>query len=296
MASHRSTSARPASPDQIASRSGSSFLVSFGLLEPARREALTAVYAFCRVVDDAVDEAADVESGRSNLAYWADELERADQGTPESPVGRALQDSMKRYGVDRRHLQALIDGVALDLEGARFKTFEELERYCFGVASSVGLACLPVFGASGEAAERYAVDLGQALQHTNILRDLRGDAREGRVYVPLELLERHSADPDWLDGGGPVSAYAPGGAVDQVACAVAERARAHFARVDALALDAADRRALLPAEVMGQVYRHLLGRLERLGGRVCRRRKQRVPSWRKLLIAMSARRRAGAAR
>lgn len=296
MAPHRSATIQPDSPDRIARRSGSSFLVSFGLLEPERREALTAVYAFCRVVDDAVDDAPDVDAGREALAYWTAELDRADGGAPESPVGRALQDSMKRYGVERRHLESLIEGVTRDLGAARYATLEELESYCFCVASSVGLACLPVFGARGEVAERYAIDLGQALQHTNILRDLRPDALEGRVYVPGDLLEEHAAEPSWLEGAGPAEAYSQGGAIDRVVRAMAARARDHFERADRAELDVAQRRALVPAAVMGEVYRDLLTRLERHGGQVCRRRKVRVPSWRKLLIALAVRRRVGAAK
>ena len=277
-------------PVEIARRSRSSFLVSFGFTDPERRRGLVAVYAFCRVVDDAVDSPADVETRRSELALWEQELERACRGEAATEVGRALQQTMRRFGVERRHLRSVIDGVATDLDGPDFASMAELEAYCFKVASSVGLACLPVFGVGGADAERYALHLGQALQVTNILRDLRSDAEEGRVYMPRELLEELGVEPTWLRGGAADEVYSLHGPMAALTGVLSARAYAHFERA-AACLDAEMQKKLLPAEVMGAVYRRLLVKLERLGGEVCRSPRVRVPGWRKMWIALSVRRR-----
>jgi phytoene synthase len=297
-ASGGSHGAATLSPREITRRSGSSFTVSFGFLSLERREALTAIYAFCRVVDDAVDDAPDPAAGRTALAFWNDELARAALGEARSAVGIAIGDAMRRFGVEQRHLQSVADGVAMDLDEVAYSTFDELRLYCFRVASSVGLACLPVFGATGEAAERYATDLGLALQHTNILRDQRSDAEQRRIYVPRELLDPHGVESAWLEGRGPAEVYRPGGPMATVAQAMAARARSHFdLAVAALGeVEPGARRGLLPAEVMGAVYREVLVRLERLGGEICRRRRVRVPSWRKLWLALGVRRQMGSAR
>ena len=275
---------------QIARNSRSSFTVSFAFLDKDRRRALTSVYAFCRVVDDAVDDPANPADPEGELACWENELARAEDGDPETDVGREVQRAMRRFGVQRRHLQNVIDGVRMDLDSPRFEDFAELESYCFKVASSVGLACLPIFGARGAEAERYALHLGQALQHTNILRDLRGDAREGRVYVPRALLEELEIDPEWLRGEADAGHYSLVGPMAALTGALAARAHAHFERANAC-LDADMRRKVLPAEIMGAVYREVLRRLERLGGAVCTTRRVRLPKLRKLMIALAVRRR-----
>jgi phytoene synthase len=276
-------------PERVAAGSRSSFLVSFGALAPERRAALTAVYAFCRVVDDAVDEAVGQPraDAAARLAFWRAELERAANGAPASAIGRALQRAMREYGVAPADLEQVLAGVAQDLDGARFATFAELEAYCRRVASAVGLACLPILGAS-ERARAYADQLGIALQLVNVLRDLATDAAAGRVYVSADLLAACGVDPAWLDGRGPAPAYAPGGPVARLVQRLASLARERFARARA-ALPQAERARLLAPAIMAAVYEDLLARVVARGGNL-RGPRARVPAWRKLWLAWRVRR------
>lgn len=269
-------------PREIVQRSKSSFVASFALLGPARRRGLDAIYAFCRAVDDAADEPREASEARAQLAFWRCELDAIAGGVPATPTGIALQETVRRFGLDVAHLRAVIDGVTMDVEPEGFATFAELDAYCAKVASAVGLACLPVFGAHGPAAERYAHELGLALQLTNILRDLVPDAREGRVYVPRDVLAGHGIDPDWLRGDADAAAYVTGGPVDRMVAELVAVARTRFVR--SLEVRPRDqRRALLPAEVMAAVYRELLARVARRGGRLDGAR-PRVPRGRKLAL------------
>lgn len=281
--------AAPLSPAEIARRSGSSFLVSFAFLQPKRRRAITAIYAFCRVVDDAVDEAREAEEAVEHLAFWRRELEAAYQGTPATGVGRALQEAATDFGVRHSHLEEVLQGVSTDLEGHRFGDLSALEQYCHHVASAVGLACLPVFGAGGPDAERFARQLGLALQLTNILRDLRSDALEGRVYVPSDWLVETGVEEAWLRGDGPSEVYGSGGPVARLAERLGATAAARFTLADeALGrLSRRDRRRLLPARIMSAVYRHLLGKLIARGGDL-RRPRVRVGKPMKLFLALRA--------
>lgn len=276
----------PLSPKQIAKRSGSSFLVSFAFLAPARRRALTAVYAFCRIVDDAVDETADPQVARDRLDYWKRELHEVYGGTPATEVGRSLQSASRRYGVRQEHLQEVVAGVEVDLAGPRFEDLEAMEEYCSKVASAVGLACLPVLGVSGPDAERYADRLGKALQITNILRDLRTDAETGRIYAPRSWLREEGVEPAWLRGTGPDAAYERGGAVDRVVQRLADVAEQRFAEAaDALPHDAV--RRVLPARIMAAVYRDLLKMVRRRGGDLRAAERLRVSGPRRCRIALS---------
>ena len=267
-------------PEEIARRSKSNFLASFLFLGRERRRGLSAVYAFCRAVDDAADEPRDKTEAREQLDFWRRELDRVVDGTPETSTGLAVQAAVRRFGVAPRHLRDVLDGVAMDVEPRSYATLADLDGYCLKVASAVGLACLPVFGASGPDAEAYALELGLALQLTNILRDLASDAREGRIYVPVDVMRRHAVDPEWLRGDGPPDSYADRGPVDRLVAELAEVATRRFARALELR-PSGQRRALLPAEIMAVVYEELLtqviarrGRLDRPGRlRVTRRRK-----------------------
>jgi len=279
--------AAPLSPEQIARRSGSSFLVSFGFLQPRRRRGLTAVYAFCRVVDDAVDDARDAEQAREHLEFWRKELEAAYGGTPATELGRSLRQVREEFGVRAEYLREVLEGVAMDLDPPAYQDLGDLERYCYKVASAVGLACLSVFGVSGEDAETYADRLGKALQLTNILRDLKGDAKGGHVYVPQDWLRQTGVEPEWLEGEGPDDAYASGGPVDRLVRLFVAAARTRYSEAEAalMRLSRRDRRRLLPARIMGAVYRDLLGALERRGGDL-RLPPVRVRKRRKLFLAL----------
>jgi phytoene synthase len=283
-----SAAAGPHSAAAVARRSRSSFLVSFSALPPERRRALIAIYAFCRVVDDAVDRDGDVADRRARLQFWCDELDRAYRGEPQTEIGSELRDAVRRFDVARRHLDAVCAGVAMDIEPVMFGTLEELESYCYKVASAVGLACLPVFGAGGQAAGTYAVRLGLAMQITNVTRDLAADARAGRVYAPRQWLGEECIDLAWLRGDGPPAAYARGGPIDRLVRRLTGAAREHFAQADAILPDE-HRAALLAPQIMAAVYQDLLRRIESRGGDLRGARRLRVPRWRRLLLAWRVR-------
>lgn len=277
-------------PAAIAVRSGSSFLVGFRFLGKPRRDGMTSIYAFCRVVDDAVDDAPDRATAEAHLSFWRRELAAVfgDPG-PEPPtteVGRALQGTVQAFGVERRHLEDLVDGMAMDLEPPYCRTEADLERYCYHAASAVGLACLPVMGATGVHAERFGERLGQALQWTNILRDLQGDAEQGRIYVPRDWLAELGIGEEMLLGKGLASAFATGGPMDVLVARVVEHAEDCF-REARIALSPKLRKAVLPARIMAAVYHELLLKLQACGGRLTTLPRQRVPKWRKLQLAAS---------
>ena len=279
--------AAPLSPKQIARRSGSSFRVSFAFLAPPRRRALTAVYAFFRVIDDAVDEIEDPAAAREQLDFWKQELERVYTGTPTTELGRSLAVAVQDYGVRREPLQEVLLGVEIDLGSPVFADLGAMEEYCGKVASAVGLACLSVMGVSGPGSERYADRLGKALQVTNILRDLRSDAEIGRVYVPRDWLREESVDPQWLCGTGPAEAYADGGPVHRVVQRLAEVAETRFAEA-AAALPRDASRRLLPARIMAGIYRDLLRKVRRRRGDLRSGGRLRVGNLRRVLIALRA--------
>src|SRR5262245_48344133 len=170
------------------------FYYSFLVLPQEKRRAILAVWDFCRAVDDAVDEtgAEDVQTAARELARWRGELAAAfNGGTPETQQGRALAPFVQRFGLPRGSFEALIEGVEMDLGSRRYDTFDDLYQYCIRVASAVGLICLEIFGYRDPRSRQYAVDLGVALQLTNILRDVPVDLERGRVYLPREDLRRH---------------------------------------------------------------------------------------------------------
>ncbi len=234
------------------------FYYSFLVLPPARRRAIVAVWDFCRAVDDAVDEAE--EAGvDERLEWWRREVAQIfDGGSPASPQGRALQPLVSAFGLPRQPLLDLVDGVAMDVGGRRFETFDELGVYCYRVASTVGLVCLAVFGSQGAQARRYAVELGLALQLTNILRDVGVDLARGRLYLPLEDLRRFGCTEEMLRAG------IVDRRVRDLLAFQAGRARAHYAEARA-ALPKADARRLAAAEIMGAIYQTLLDRIEARG-------------------------------
>ncbi|HET7864095.1 MAG TPA: presqualene diphosphate synthase HpnD, partial [Burkholderiaceae bacterium] len=173
-----------------AAASGSSFYYAFLFLPPPRRAAITAFYAFCREVDDVVDETSDPGVAATKLAWWHHEAAEACAGRPNHPVTKALHPHLSSYGIELRQLHAVIDGCRMDLEQTRYLDFAALERYCYLVAGVVGEVAANIFGRSQEQTLDYARKLGQAMQLTNIIRDVGDDARRGRVYLPLSELQR----------------------------------------------------------------------------------------------------------
>ena len=274
---------------ELTRRSRSNFALSFAFLSKPRRRGIAAIYAFCRAADDAVDETDTADDAIRLLKFWRQELSVAageKPGVAQSEIGRDLAQTIDAFAVPAKHLHAVLDGCERDLAGATYADLEATEGYCALVASAVGLACLPVFGVSEARAGRYADRLGKALQWTNILRDLREDAKIGRYYVPAECLLRHRVEPSWLAGEGPDAAYADGGAIDGLVRELAVVAHQHFDEA-ARELDqlASERRRLLAAEVMGAVYAEVLRLVEQRRGRIRSDERLRIPKPRKLMLA-----------
>jgi phytoene synthase len=243
-----------------------SFYYSFLVLPPAKRRAIIAVWDFCRAVDDAADEVGERgdASAADEIARWRRELAACFEGRePQTRQGRALAPLVTTFGLTRHPFEALIEGVEMDLGPRRYETFDDLYQYCIRVASAVGLICLDIFGCREPASRQYAIDLGVALQLTNILRDVRGDLEQGRVYIPQEDLRRHGCSEDDLREE---SAKAGGGvrspAVKALLREQAVRAWDYYARA-ARALPRRDARKLVAAEIMGAIYRGVLEGIER---------------------------------
>jgi phytoene synthase len=235
---------------------GSSFHYSFNLMSRERRRAIEAVYAFCRVVDDLADESLSGRDAQAELYLVRDDLHRCYEGAPAFPVTRALGEAIRRFRIPREPFEAILEGVEMDLHKRRYADFAELRGYCVRVASAVGLVCLPIFGCSHPRSRDYAIDLGIALQLTNILRDLKADAARGRIYLPLDEMEQFGYHERALLRGERSSAFLA------LMRYQAARAVRHFDAAASVRPEP-DRKALLPAEVMGAIYRRLLRALER---------------------------------
>ena len=245
-----------------------SFYYAFLVLPPERRRAIVAVWDFCRAVDDAVDEAVPAGEASSHdphhgpaadLRRWRAELARCfEGGTPTTEQGRALQRVLQRFALTRQPFEDVIDGVSMDLGHPRYQTFDELSEYCRRVASAVGLICVEVFGCRTLLAREYAMNLGMALQLTNIVRDVATDFERGRVYLPQEDLLRFGVREEDLAR----RRITP--SIRVLLAFECARARDYFDRA-ARALAPADAHRLVAAEIMAAIYRKLLDRIERAG-------------------------------
>jgi 15-cis-phytoene synthase len=267
--------------EQKAAQSGSSFYYSFRLLPPPRRRAITALYAYCREVDDVVDEVSDAGLARIKLAWWRNEVADLYAGTPHHPVTLALQPIVALYGLPQAELQEIIDGMEMDLDATRYLDFAALERYCYKVAGVVGLLSAEIFGYTGTTTRGYAQDLGIAFQLTNIIRDVGEDARRGRIYLPQDEIARFG-----VTAGEILRCHETEGFTALMAFQV-ERARSWYARAMAQ-LPAQDRKAQRPGIAMAAIYRTLLDEIARDGYHVLDRRTSLTPL-RKLWIAWRAR-------
>jgi 15-cis-phytoene synthase len=253
-----------------------SFYYAFLALPADQRRAIVAVWDFCRAVDDAVDEPG--PAPEATLTAWRAELARCYEGQPETPQGRDLQPWIRAFTLSREPFEDLIDGVGMDLRHRRYPTFETLYEYCRRVASTVGLICVEIFGCRDDRSREYAVALGIALQLTNIVRDVKTDLLRGRLYVPLEDLERfHCVEADLETGIVTEN-------VKRLLAFECERARLYYGRA-VEALPKSQRRALVAAEIMRVIYFDLLRRIERHGydvfsGRI------RVPRSRRAWLAL----------
>ncbi len=267
---------------QKAAASGSSFYYSFLFLPPERRRAITAFYAFCREVDDLVDEIADASLARTKLDWWRTEVARLAAGAPEHPVTRALAPFMQReeasaLALTPERLSLVIDGMQMDLDQTRYLDFAGLRRYCWHVAGVVGIVAAGIFGATDPRTRDYAEKLGLAFQLTNIIRDVGEDARIGRIYLPADELQRYGVSPADLRTGRSSQAF--------VELMKFQAARARDCYRDALAaLPPADAKAQRPGLIMAAIYATLLDEIERDDFPVLSSRVSLTPV-RKLLIA-----------
>jgi phytoene synthase len=265
----------------VTQRSRSNFYYSFLFLPRDRREAMYAVYAFCREVDSAVDDAPPGSDPSAQLQAWRRELDAAYRGTATHPVTISLSSHVDRLHIPKKLFEEVIAGVEMDLTRSRYDTFEELSVYCYRVASVVGLICLHIFGVQSHPAHDYAVNLGIAFQLTNILRDVSPDADRGRVYLPQEDLRRFGYPEEDLRA----RVYSPAFAsMMRFQCA---RALRFYAKASECSqqLSAADRRALRVAEIMRGVYGRILRRIEASEFRIFGPRITIAPAYRLAIAA-----------
>jgi len=269
---------------RLTRKSRSNFYYAFLTLPRRRRDALYAVYAFCRTVDDIADlgdeRGVDRAAQRTELERWRRDVARCYEpgGRLEHPIAAGLARAVSEFAIPREALLAIIDGVEMDLDQVRYETAEDLYLYCYRVASAVGLCCIEIFGYTDPRAREYAVNLGTALQLTNIMRDVGADARAGRVYVPQEDLRKFGVTTDDLRAGRYSDEF--------VSLMRHQAARARqFYRAARDAFPTADARSLVAAEIMGRIYRALLDEIEARGFRVFEERVT-VPTGRKLAIAL----------
>ena len=248
------------SPDeycqQKTAQSGSSFYYSFLFLPPERRRAITALYAFCREVDDTVDETSDGSVARIKLAWWRTEVSNMYKGTPTHPVTQALQPHVAAYKLEEQHLQAIVDGMEMDLDQSRYLDYAGLQKYCWRVAGVVGILSASIFGYTNPQTLAYAEKLGLAFQLTNIIRDVGDDARKGRIYLPVNELQQFNVT------AADILNFRHSEKFEALMQFQAERAQRTYDEALAL-LPKEDRRTQRPGLMMAAIYRTLLDEIQR---------------------------------
>ena len=260
-----------------AAQSGSSFYYSFLFLPPERRRAITALYAFCREVDDIVDECTDAGVAHTKLAWWRQELVRLYAGEPQHPVARALQPALQPFGIKHDYLAEIIAGMEMDLSQNRYRDFAALEQYCHRVAGVVGLLAASLFGYRDGQTLDYAHTLGLAFQLTNIIRDVGEDSRKGRIYLPMSELQQFDVSAADILSARQTDNFA------RLMAFQIERAERYYAAAFEK-LPEVDRKSQRPGLVMAAIYRTLLREIEADGCRVLTQRTALTPV-RKLWIA-----------
>jgi phytoene synthase len=274
-------------PDQYcrdkAAKSGSSFYYSFMFLPGQRRQAITALYAFCREVDDAVDDIADPVVAARTLAWWRDEIEHTFNGEATHPVGKALETALKHFELHQEYFLEIIDGMEMDLQPQTYPAFKHLALYCHRVASVVGLLAAEIFGYQNRKTLKYAEKLGLAFQLTNIICDVREDAERGRIYLPEEDLARFGVKAE------DILALKQTPELTKLLKFEADRARGFYREAMAL-LPAEDRFNQRTGLIMSAIYETTLDELERDGFRVMQQRISLTPL-RKLWLAWKTARR-----
>ncbi|MDN0076172.1 presqualene diphosphate synthase HpnD [Crenobacter sp. SG2303] len=269
-------------PDQYcedkAAQSGSSFYYSFRFLKEEQRRAITALYAFCREVDDVVDECHDPNVAAAKLEWWRGEVDKLYFGTPEHPVTRALKPHVAAFDLPQAWFAEIIDGMAMDLEFARYERYADLQLYCHRVAGVVGQLSAQIFGYTDRATLKYAHELGIAFQLTNIIRDVGEDARRGRIYLPVEDLQRFNVP------AADIQAYKETEAFGQMMAFQIERAEQHYRQAWEL-LPAADRKAQRVGLAMAAIYRATLAEIKRDGAAKVLNQRLSLTPVRKLWLA-----------
>lgn len=265
----------------ITQKSASNLALAFILLPKAKRDGMSALYAFCREVDDvADDESVPAAERRKQLSAWRADVQRAcTNQSPEFPVNRELQAVIQQYHLPFELFDELIKGVEMDLDIKRYTNYEELEQYCYRVASVVGLLSIEIFGYQDKACRDYAVYLGKALQLTNILRDVRSDAERGRIYLPLSELKKFNVSEE------EILRFEYSERFLKLAESVDQRAR-YFYHQARITLPKVDRKSMVAAELMGSVYWRLLRKLERQQFDVFGPQPTKLNKWQKILLIL----------
>ncbi len=264
---------------QKAAQSGSSFTISFIFLPKTQRDAMTVLYAFCREVDDVVDECTDFGVAQTKLNWWKSEVANLYAGTPQHPVTKALQPVIKQFNLAQEHFLEIIDGMEMDLKFNRYQDFKQLQLYCYRVASVVGLLSASIFGFKNRKTLKYAHDLGMAFQLTNIIRDVGEDARRGRIYLPLDELRKAKVSED------DILQSRESAEVKELIDYQIERAESYYDKA-LRELPVEDAKQQRTGLMMAAIYRTLLREIKVDGAEKVLTSKTSLPPLRKLMLAM----------
>lgn len=259
-------------------QSGSSFTISFIFLPKNQRDAMTALYAFCREVDDVVDECTDYSVAQTKLNWWKSEIANLYDNTPQHPVTKALQPFLHQFNLAQEHFLEIIDGMEMDLKFNRYEDFKQLQLYCYRVASVVGLLSANIFGFKNRNTLKYAHDLGMAFQLTNIIRDVGEDARRGRIYLPLDELRKAKVSEDDILQNRETPA------VKELIEYQIERAETYYDKA-LRELPAEDAKQQLAGLMMAAIYRTLLREIKADSAEKVLNSKTSLPPLRKFLLA-----------
>lgn len=264
---------------QKAAQSGSSFTVSFIFLPKTQREAMTALYAFCREVDDVVDECSDYSVAQTKLNWWKSEVANLYLNTPQHPVTKALQPVVAQFNLAQEHFLEIIDGMEMDLKFNRYEDFKQLQLYCYRVASVVGLLSAQIFGFKNRKTLKYAHDLGMAFQLTNIIRDVGEDARRGRIYLPLDELKKAKVTENDILQSRETPQF------KELIEYQIERAESYYDKA-LRELPAEDAKQQRTGLMMAAIYRTLLREIKRDSAEKVLNSRTSIPPFRKLMLAL----------
>ena len=263
---------------KIVRRARSNFFWSFVFLDREKRNAIFAAYAFARHTDDLVDDAPSVDEAQERLQSWRGELDEMYEENPTHEITRGLLPVVQRFSIPKEYFDELLHGVEMDLTITRYRTFEDLEIYCYRVASVIGLICIEIFGYTNPMTREYAISLGKALQLTNILRDVGEDADRERIYLPLDDIEAHGCSE------ASILAKHSGPNFRAMMAGQCDRARKFYSEA-ARILPKTDRSRMFPAESMGRIYFAILEKIERKNYEVFERRITLSTPWKVMIAA-----------